>query len=123
MTEFLSTADDLLFCVFNSYLICGLATKFLRLNPNRRRARMVFSSIWWICKYPALIYVCFNPAVQASLHGPLSGWGWLLAVMNGLVWWLYRNSGDDDDWKKMMDKLNAVISRIGSKLVVVPQSA
>jgi len=70
-------------------------------------------------KWPALMCYVWNWA--SDLADPEAGMlNHAVGVLNLVVWWLYRNDGDDDWKKKMKKKLAEKVTRVGARLVVVP---
>lgn len=82
--------------------------------------------IWAELKYLALVSFLTAPYLSL-LHRPQRNgimWAAFGTVLNGAMWWLYRDEGDDDDrWKRRRRKLAQKIAEVGGKLAVVPSNA
>lgn len=63
-------------------------------------------------------------AADSVLGHPSMAWRAFNLVMNILNWFLYKDKGGDDDrWKRRKAKLGEKVTRVGSRLTVVPAGA
>lgn len=84
----------------------------------------VFSIIWSITKWPALAQPIFNIAGQIFLdHEAPSTFDILFFLFQIWIWWRNRNSGDDDDVRKLRERMTESVKEMGGKLVIVPNTA
>lgn len=96
----------------------------LRVMHTAGRARWPpLNRVWKICKWPALAYVISAPVLDALQGYPHHWWDSLLYLWNGIAWLLYRQAGDDDDFKKQAKKALEKVKQVGAKLIVVPETA
>lgn len=75
--------------------------------------------IWQWSKWPAFASLFVMPVAEIVFLGQPNMWDYATWLMNGWLWWAYRNSGDDDLDKKLKKKLDEVVERVEGKLVVV----
>lgn len=61
--------------------------------------------------------------IDSALHGEVHGWNIIWLTIAIATWWFYKDLDEDDRWKKRRKKLSEKISRVGSKLVVVPANS
>jgi hypothetical protein len=76
--------------------------------------------VWLILKWPALVIPLLEWADGAIRH---TGPPWANALVTLFyvgVWWLFRNTGDDDWRKRQRRRLAAKVKAAGHRLVVVP---
>lgn len=107
--------------LFICYLFSGL---FLRMAHELGRDRSrVINLIWKWSKWPSLAYVVSAPLLDVLNHNEQHWYSSLLYVWNGVVWWLYRDMGDDDDFKKLGKRIKEKVAQMGNKLVVIPAPA
>ncbi len=79
---------------------------------------------WCIAKWPALASVIWDPAVIIFFdHQAPSTFQILVTAFNAWVWYLYRDAGDDDEFKRLLERSTETVKDIGGRLVVVPVRA
>ncbi len=104
-------------CSYYVYLITGAwlyGHKLLRYNKSS-----LANLLWYWTKWPALGYIILVPvaAVFVDVFGIDDVVNTVLCL---IAWWFCRNSGDDDDHKKLKDKLKSKVTQMQGRLVVVP---
>lgn len=60
---------------------------------------------------------------EVTFAGEMRGWNVFFAACNVLNWYLFKDVGDDDRWKRRTKKAVEKIKQVGSRLVVVPSGA
>lgn len=78
------------------------------------------NAIWKLLKWPALLGVLLQPVAAYYLEGPNNGFEWFCFALFLFFWLLFRNQGDDDEWKKTRRKALAKVQQIANRLEVVP---
>ncbi len=78
--------------------------------------------IWYWTKWPALIY-CFIVPIYSITTDQFGPWDAFSFAVSLVVWWYWRNIGDDDDHKKLKKKLGEKVKELQGRLVVVPEPA
>lgn len=107
----------LLSCWF-TYIFSGV---FLKTAAPLHGHREVVNAIWALTKWPALVSIGGMPACEMLMsHKNLHWWDVIFAGLSVWIWWSYRNSGDDDQFKKTKKRALERVSEVGGKLVVVP---
>ncbi len=103
------------------YIFTGvwLKTDTVMKRPHKPRV----NSLWRWCKWPALASVVLEIPSQLLLGEKVGMWDYLACVFNLLIWWFYRNVGDDDPMNKLRKKLKEKVAEIGGKLTIVPAGA
>lgn len=102
------------------YIYTGLMLEVGRVFRMPGVIRKVFTFIWRWSKWPGLVYIIVDIPLQIFLREKIDGWDYLLTLMSVIVWWYYRNHGDDDPWDKIKKKAKETVQRFRGRLVVVP---
>ena len=110
----------LLIC-WNTYWFTSMWISTSRRRGNR--APDVVYLLWSATKWPALIAILASPFYVLYLGEDLGFWDYLGLVVGIIAWWIYRNEGDDDVWKRFKRRAKEKIAQVGSRLVVVPEPA
>jgi heme/copper-type cytochrome/quinol oxidase subunit 2 len=108
------------------FLVLGKTFGKLRTATGKqKRAPMhrCANFVWWLTKWPALVDLILEPFFHIALSEKMDVWFWVFEVMGFYNWWVYRDAGDDDDYKKLKKKLKENVKVLKGKLVVVPEPA
>lgn len=60
--------------------------------------------------------------IHTALTEKILGWNVLWISVAIAAWWIYKDLDEDDRWKRRRKKVSEKVSRIGSRLIVVPAS-
>lgn len=107
--------------IYNAYIFTSVAMSIFQ-ALGRQRPRLM-NLIWFWTKWPGLVYLITDPVFAVLIEGKL---GWLRAFFDILglwVWWGNKDQGDDEDHKKLKNKLKEKVTQMRGKLVVVPVPA
>ncbi len=108
----------LLNCAWVTYIIS--ATVIM----NRIDKKGWFNRTWLWSKWPALASVLFDPLAKILFdHQSPDTLDIFLTAVLLYLWWRYKDSGDDDEFKKLHKRLTESVKDLGGKLVVVPHPA
>lgn len=103
------------------YIVSGLTNRVFRMTGKGNLP--VANLLWYWTKWPALASAPLELVVEILLGEPLDWWDYLSFLATVVIWWMYRNDGDDEDHKKLKKKLGEKVADIGGKLVVIPEPA
>ncbi len=108
---------SLLTCAYIVYICCG---SMLR---DKHRSDLA-TLLWLLAKWPALASVIWDPAAIIFFeHEVPSTWVWISAGLSGWIWHYFSKAGDDDDTKRLRERITGSVKDIGGRLVVVPARA
>lgn len=115
MTE-LQIASLILALVFFVFVNAG---SLLQLLQACRRPRPTWlNAVWKWTKWPSLVHVFSWPLIDV-ITDRVDTVSVVLYILNAILWWLLRNSGDDDLDDKLTEAVNKIKRRF-NRLVVVP---
>lgn len=105
--------------LFYVYMFSSL---LLSLCAVRHKKPAWLNFIWYVTKWPALGYICAMPVIEA--FADTLDWKTSASfAVNLAIWYLNRNAGDDDDYKKWKKRVQSKVTEVKGRLVVVPVPA
>lgn len=115
-----SVIDVILAIMFNAFIYSAIT---IHAAKHRNRRIPLANLVWYWCKWPALAHILSTSILSVLIDGHLTWWRAGLNILNGFLWWAYRDTGDDNDHKKLRKKLKEKVTQVSGRLVVVPQPA
>lgn len=103
------------------YLMTGVALRNYK-DWLPERVLDVSQMLWSHTKWPALASIPIL-YIGSAVFSTLDIWDAAILPLKVWLWWYYRNSGDDDSWKRKAKKLAEKIAEVDGKLTVVPANA
>lgn len=103
------------------WVLCGMILSWTKGHHHKKPISMALR-VW------AELRPFYLPAVvfymgDLVLKGEMRGWNIAFAFCALLNWYLLKDVGDDDRWKRRKKKAVEKIKQIGSRLVVAPAEA
>ncbi len=117
----LRTIATIFFIAFSIYVYASVALFWAkRMLSTTNWLHRTLNFLWRWSKWPALVWVIMEVPFQIMLREDINGWDYLYVVLSLWIWWFYRNSGDDDPWDRLKDKVTEKVEEVRGRLVVVP---
>lgn len=115
----ITAIQTFLVCSYDIFTFAGML--LMGTGTGGKPRRPVLNSLWYVTRWPALAYVCLYLLLHLLRDGTLHPWQWFSNAFSFLGWWVFRDVGDDDDYKKLKKKLKDKIAVRKGKLVTVPE--
>lgn len=106
---------------FTSFLVwCSSSTYLFVARVHHHPVNSRTNTIWIVLKWPALVGVILQPIDAFFLMGFIDSFEWFCFITFLSFWLLFRNQGDDDEWKKTRQKVLEKVQRVAARLEVIP---
>ncbi len=111
--------DTSLLCAWVGYVLSALLMDLLGKHDAGP-----LNMIWAVCKWPAAVYVVWQLASTMFLDHEVPGTGQIAgAVIDAIIWWSLRDTGDDDEPRRKLRKTADKVKVSAGRLIVAPQTA
>lgn len=91
--------------------------------PRESRIRRGANLAWSFSKWPALARLILDPFFMYLTDRHMSAPWWFCELASFYIWWIFRDHGDHDDWKRMRDAVRGRVAVRKGKLIVVTETA
>ncbi len=119
---FLDMVGAITSCVY--FFSCGFLRHHTVMRKRPISAARRANTIWRWTKWPSLVHIIANIPLNIYCYGHRPDiWDWFFLTINLMLWYSYRNMGDDDPMDKLKDKITEKVKEINGRLVLVPAEA